>query len=204
MVKQQIETRGVTDRQVLAAMGKVPRHKFVPREQRSLAYGDFPLPLGEGQTISQPYMVAAMTELLRLKADDKVLEIGTGSGYQCAILAEIAKFVVSIERIGLLADRASNTLQELGYQNVKIVVGDGTQGYPPEAPYDAILVTAGAPLVPEPLLEQLNIGGTIVIPVGDRFSQILYVQRKIKDNQYELIKSTPCRFVDLIGKDGWE
>ena len=203
MVDSQIAIRGVMDPRVLAAMRKVPRHLFVPSHLWEQAYGDYPLPIGQDQTISQPYIVALMTELLELKATDRVLEIGTGSGYQAAILAELAAAVYTIDRLNSLADHAKRILDSLGYGNVKIRVGDGTLGWPEKAPFDAIIVTAGAPQVPRPLTEQLALGGRLVIPVGDTWSQTLTCIRKTKDGlKFEYHGG--CRFVRLIGEYGWE
>ena len=178
MVDQQIKARGVVDPRVLAAMRKVPRHLFIPPHLWDQAYNDYPLPIGEDQTISQPYIVALMTELLEIRETDRVLEIGTGSGYQAAILAELAAAVLSIDRVGGLAEQARQVLDSLGYTNVRIRVGDGTLGWPEEMPFDAIIVTAGAPKVPRPLTEQLALGGRLVIPVGDIWSQTLTCVRK--------------------------
>lgn len=202
MVDQQIRARGVVDPRVLAAMRKVPRHLFIPQFLWDQAYNDYPLPIGEDQTISQPYIVALMTELLEIKETDRVLEIGTGSGYQAAILAELAAAVFSIDRVGGLADQARLVLDSLGYTNVKIRVGDGTLGWPEEMPFDAIIVTAGAPKVPRPLTEQLALGGRLVIPVGDIWSQTLTCVRKTESGlKFEYHGG--CRFVRLIGKYGW-
>ncbi len=203
MVETQIRRRGVADARVLAAMGKVPRHRFVPRHLWEQAYGDYPLPIGEDQTISQPYIVALMTEALELKGREKVLELGTGSGYQAAVLAEIADRVYTIERLPSLARSAEQVLNALGYQNVQVRVADGTLGWPEEAPFDAILVTAGSPQVPAPLVEQLAMGGRLVIPVGDRYSQTLTKVRRLPEGlKQEYLGG--CRFVKLIGKHGWE
>jgi len=202
MVEHQIQARGVKDPLVLAAMRKVPRHLFVPKEYEESAYDDRPLPIGHGQTISQPYMVASMTEALKLEGGEKVLEVGAGSGYQAAILAEIADRVVSIERVADLASKAASILENLGYSNVKVVVGDGTKGYEPDAPYDAIIVTAGAPEVPPPLVEQLNDGGRLVIPVGNSFQQTLKKVTK-RGNKTKVEDLEPCVFVPLIGEYGW-
>ena len=203
MVDTQIEVRGVTDPRVLAAMRRVPRHRFVPQSQWEQAYNDYPLPIGEDQTISQPYIVALMTEALELKETDRVLEIGTGSGYQAAVLAEMAAAVYSIDRLASLAEKAQKVLAELGYNNFHVKVGDGTLGWPKEAPFDAILVTAGAPKVPRPLVEQLALEGRLVIPVGDRFSQTLTRVRKTKEGvKYDYLGG--CRFVRLIGEYGWK
>jgi protein-L-isoaspartate(D-aspartate) O-methyltransferase len=202
MVDTQIEARGVTSPRVLAAMRRVPRHRFVPQGLWDQAYNDYPLPIGEDQTISQPYIVALMTEALELKEGDRVLEIGTGSGYQAAVLAELASAVYTIDRLGSLTEKAQKVLAALGYHNLHVRVGDGTLGWPEEAPFDAILVTAGAPQVPRPLVEQLALGGRLVIPVGDRFSQTLTRVRKVKDGvKYDYLGG--CRFVRLIGQYGW-
>ncbi len=203
---EDIRHMGVTDARVLSAMARVPRHRFVPEAQVAFAYADGPLPIGDGQTISQPYMVAAMTEALRLKGTERVLEVGTGSGYQCAVLAELAREVVTVERIAELSERAGAVLADLGYTNVIRVVGDGTLGAPPNAPYDAILVTAGAPAAPEPLLAQLADGGRLVIPEGGRGIQTLvrYTVRYTREGRN--LRTEPlmqCMFVPLIGSHGW-
>jgi len=203
MVENQLRKRGISDERVLHAMKKVPRHRFVPRECLVSAYADNPLAIGEGQTVSQPYMVALMTQCLELNGHEKVLEIGTGSGYQSAILMELAKSVYSIERITGLAEKAKNTLLELGYNQFEIKVADGTKGWPEEAPFDAIIVTAGAPDIPETLVSQLSEGGRLVIPVGSRFSQELYVCVK-KTGKCIKEKNTLCVFVPLIGEYGWD
>jgi protein-L-isoaspartate(D-aspartate) O-methyltransferase len=203
MVTRQIQARGVRDRRVLEAMAKVPRHLFVSESQLASAYGDFPLPIGESQTISQPYMVATMTEQLGLTGDERVLEIGTGSGYQAAVLAELAQEVISIERIESLAETAGSRLAELGYDNVRVIVGDGTLGWPDGAPYQGIMVTAGAPSAPTPLLQQLDAGGRLVVPVGERHTQILEIHTRQEKDKYKVRRETACRFVDLIGKHGW-
>ena len=203
MVTKQIEARGVSDFRVLEAMRKVPRHLFVGEALQDQAYGDFPLPIGEGQTISQPYIVAEMTEALELTQDDRVLEIGTGSGYQTAILAEIAFRVYTIERVRPLFIRARKLLDELGYHNVVARCSDGTLGWQDESPFDAIIVTAGAPGIPEKLVGQLSIGGRLVIPVGDRFSQTLFQIRRDEDGVHKRDLGG-CRFVKLIGENGWK
>ena len=203
MVESQIRVRGVGDERVLAALHKVPRHLFVPPELQRFAYGDEPLPIGEGQTISQPYIVAYMTAALDLKGSEKVLEVGTGSGYQLAILLEIAKEAYSIERIGSLAAKAEDTLRRLGYGNFKIKVGDGTLGWEEHSPYDAIIVTAGAPAVPTSLLRQLKDGGRLIVPVGGAFGQTLMVLEK-KGQRVEAQSVCGCVFVPLVGKEGWE
>jgi len=203
MVKTQLIPRGIKNERVLNAMKKVPRHLFIDESIQYMAYDDMALSIGEGQTISQPYMVAVMTELLELKGSEKVLEIGTGSGYQAAILAEIAKEVYTIERIALLANRVEERSHSLGYNNIHIKVGDGTLGWAEEAPFDRIIVTAGTPRIPNPLIEQLSEGGIIIVPVGDRFSQQLLKVRKSKGKLLEDYH-TPCVFVPLIGEHGWK
>jgi protein-L-isoaspartate(D-aspartate) O-methyltransferase len=202
MVQEQLVARGIRDPRVLQAMGKVPRHVFVESALASRAYDDGPLPIGDKQSISQPYMVALMTEALELKGDDKVLEIGTGSGYQTAILAELARNVFSIEKIRGLATRARATLDELNCYNVAIHVGDGTLGWAEQAPFDAILVTAASPTLPQPLLEQLTPDGRLVIPLGDEYSQVLKrIRRTASGLEEEQLGE--CRFVKLWGKYGW-
>lgn len=203
MVETQLIPRGIRDENVLAAMRKVPRHLFVPEHIRHNAYADMAMSIGEGQTISQPYMVAVMTELLELKSQDKVLEIGTGSGYQAAILAEIAKDVYTIERIFELAERARNILADIGYNNVHVIVGDGTKGLESEAPFDKIIITAASPEIPKPLIEQLKEEGIIVAPVGGRFSQVLIKGKKKRGILLEE-HHVPCVFVPLVGEYGWK
>jgi protein-L-isoaspartate(D-aspartate) O-methyltransferase len=203
MVAVQLRMRGIRDAGVLDAMLKIPREEFVPEELRFRAYDDSPVGIGEGQTISQPYMVAIMTAVLKLKKTDRVLEIGTGSGYQAAVLAECAREVITIERIPSLQYHAKEVLSKLGYKNIIFAVADGTLGYPALAPYDGIIVTAGAPRVPEPLKEQLADGGRLVIPVGDRtFQQCLLVVKR--DKEFDEQNLTGCMFVPLIGKEGWQ
>jgi protein-L-isoaspartate(D-aspartate) O-methyltransferase len=203
MVDEQIAFRGVTDPRVLAVMGKVPRHEFMPEALRAQAYGDHAMPIGEGQTISQPYIVALMTELLELKGNERVLEIGTGSGYQAAVLAELCQKVFTIERVKTLADKARATLDRLGYKNVVMKVYDGTYGWKEMSPFDAIIVTAAAPDVPDTLAEQLKDGGRLVIPVGERYTQVLL--KVIKSPSGMVTKtSIPCVFVPLIGAKGWK
>ncbi|UCG81875.1 MAG: protein-L-isoaspartate(D-aspartate) O-methyltransferase [Desulfobacterales bacterium] len=203
MVSTQIEARGIHDQRVLEVMRKVPRHLFIGEALRDQAYGDFPLPIGEGQTISQPYIVAEMTQALELSKDDRVLEIGTGSGYQTAILAELAYRIYTIERVRELFVRARKLLDELGYHNVVARCSDGTLGWRDESPFEAIIVTAGAPEVPEKLLQQLTSGGRLIIPVGNRFSQTLLKIRKDEDGIHKTDLGG-CRFVKLIGEHGWE
>jgi len=203
MVEYQLQNRGIRDPRVLAAMEKVPRHRFLPDPDDPGAYGDYPLPIGSGQTISQPYMVALMTECLRLQGDEQVLEIGTGSGYQAAILAELSRDVYTVERFPGLAERARAALQELGYHNVEVIVGDGSQGYPEKAPYDCIMVTAAAPRIAKPWLDQLTQSGRLVLPLGDRWGQNLTVvtKRGEKINEETVCG---CVFVPLVGEHGWE
>ncbi len=203
MVQEQIASRGIKDSRVLAAMEKVPRHLFVPEEMQDRAYEDSPLPIGGEQTISQPYMVAWMTDLLHLKESDRVLEVGTGSGYQAAILCELAAHVYSIEKNPELAARAERMLRSQGYVNISIRVGDGTKGWPEEAPFDAVMVTAGAPSVPQPLLDQLDEGGRLVIPVGSKTMQMLTLITR-KDGKLQAKQEGSCVFVPLIGRFGWQ
>ena len=203
MVEEQIISRGIKDAKLIAAMKKIPRHLFVEEALQSQAYSDHPLPIGEKQTISQPYMVALMTEAMLLTGKEKVLEIGTGSGYQTAILAELSEKVFSVERIRSLAIGARKLLYELGYFNVEIKIFDGTFGWMEESPFDAIMVTAGSPNIPQPLIDQLSIGGRLVIPVGDALVQDLFRVTKTEEG----VKKEDlggCRFVKLIGKYGWE
>ena len=202
MVRTQIEQRGIRDKLVLHAMRRVPRHAFIPERLRRQAYDDTPLSIGRGQTISQPYMVALMTDRLELAGTEHVLEIGTGSGYQTAILAELAADVVSVERVASLAERARKTLDEQGCENVRVEVGDGTLGWPDGAPYDRILVTAGAPEVPPSLKAQLAENGRLVIPVGQRYSQTLTVVTRHGD-RFDEQADCACTFVRLIGQEGW-
>ena len=202
MVEEQLISRGISDRRVLDAFLKVERHKFMAQELWMSAYADHPLPIGDGQTISQPYMVALMSECLELKGQERVLEIGTGSGFQTAILAELAKEVYSVERFSGLAQSAEDKLNEFGYTNIKIKVGDGTLGWEELSPFDRIIVTAGAPKIPLPLEEQLAEAGKLVIPLGESFSQMLTVVEK-KNGLLEEKPVSSCVFVPLIGKFGW-
>ena len=197
MVEQQLKPRGIKDDRVLAAMARVPREEFVPADERGDAYEDGPLPIGLDQTISQPYIVAFMTEQLRLRPSDRLLEIGTGSGYQAAVLAELVADVYTIEIVEPLAKTAGATLQRLGYKNVHLRVGDGYQGWPEEAPFDAIIVTCAPDKVPEPLVDQLKDGGRMVIPVGERFAQQLYLLEK-KNGQLKESATLPVRFVPMV------
>ena len=203
MLREQLVPRGIEDERVLVTFRTVRREVFVPAELKEDAYGDFPLSIGEGQTISQPYMVALMTQCLELKGNEKVLEIGTGSGYQTAILAELSKQVYSIERIQTLAKRAKEILEKLNYTNIKILVGDGTLGWEEFSPYDRILVTAAAAEIPPSLMDQLEEKGIMVIPVGGIYSQELKVIRKEKGRP-KLKTVERCIFVPLIGKYGWD
>jgi protein-L-isoaspartate(D-aspartate) O-methyltransferase len=203
MVDRQIKGRGVKDERVLEAMRTVPRHLFLPQADWPYAYRDSPVRIGSGQTISQPYIVALMTELLEVGMQHKVLDVGTGSGYQAAVLSVLASKVYSIERHAELAKTAQKNLLELGYDNVYVHVGDGTLGYPPAAPYDRIIVAASAPHVPDPLLDQLVEGGRLVIPVGSRFSQHLEVWDR-QGEKFKKSNSIPVVFVPLIGEAGWE
>ena len=196
-------SKEVRDKRVLEAMARIPRERFVPPHEQHLAYEDRPLPIGLGQTISQPFIVALMTQALELRGHEKVLEIGTGSGYQAAILAELARIVITIERLPALAETASKVLSSLGYTNIAIHMAGEVMGWPDEAPYDAIIVTAGAPRVPDELLAQLKMGGRMVIPVGTRYMQQLFkITRRKGGNKVENLGG--CCFVSLIGRDAWE
>jgi protein-L-isoaspartate(D-aspartate) O-methyltransferase len=203
MVQTQLIPRGITDKSVLEVMRGVPRHRFVLEDLVESAYCDYPLPIGEGQTISQPYMVALMTQYLELSGDEKILEIGTGSGYQAAILAELAGQIYTVERIEKLSRRAGEVSKALGYTNIQLKVGDGSEGWAEFSPYDGIIVTAGSPDTPGPLSEQLSEGGRLVIPVGGYYSQELVVMEK-KNGKLEKRKVCGCIFVPLVGRHGWE
>jgi len=203
MVQEQLVSRGIKDPQVLAAMAKVPRHLFVVEELQERAYDDNPLPIGEDQTISQPYMVALMVEALGLKGKERVLEIGTGSGYAAAVLAELCGQVFSMEMVEDLAIWARAVLASLGYRNVSVQVGDGTLGWEKHAPYDSVVISAGAPCIPRPLLEQLKLGGCMVLPMGEEFLQNLVRIRKQRGGLKEEYLEK-CRFVKLLGTYGWE
>jgi protein-L-isoaspartate(D-aspartate) O-methyltransferase len=203
MVETQIRRRHITDSRVLECLERVPRHEFVPAEFRNRAYEDGPLPIGEGQTISQPYIVAAMTAALRLQGSERVLEIGTGLGYQAAVLACLAREVVTVEFRAKLATEAAERLARLGYDNAHVHCGDGTLGLPEFAPYDAILVAAAAPSAPAPLLAQLAEGGRMVVPVGDVENQDLQMIERGRDT-FRTIMLEPCRFVPLLGAHGWK
>jgi len=198
-----LEKRGIKDRRVLDAIQKIPRHRFVPEHVRAQAYGDHALPIGSSQTISQPYIVARMSELLAVKPEHSILEIGSGSGYQTAILAHLARRVYSLERIADLAHQAIQRMRELGLDNVKVQTFDGTVGWSDVAPFDRIMVTAGSPQVPPPLLEQLRVGGRLLIPEGARNEQILVVYRKLRQGLRRTVHE-PVTFVPLIGRHGWD
>jgi len=202
MVEHQLRARGIGDERVLAAMGRVPRELFVPQEVRELAYEDGALPIGLGQTISQPYIVGAICQLLGLSGDERVLDVGTGSGYQAAVLAELAATVVTIERLPELAERARGALREAGLERVEVLVGDGSRGVPEHAPYDAIAVAAAAPEVPPALYEQLAPGGRLVLPRGSRLGQDLVLVARTAAGPVER-SSIPCRFVPLVGAEGF-
>lgn len=199
MVEEQLIPRGIKNPRVLEAFRNVERHKFVPQELISSAYADYPLAIGEGQTISQPYIVALMTESLELTGVEKVLEIGTGSGYQTAILAQLSKEVYSIERFESLEKKADATLKELGYSNIKLSIGDGTLGWPQEGPFDRIIITAASPRIPLPLAEQLEEGGKLIAPLGESFSQVLTLVKKT-GGKLESSEICSCVFVPLVGK----
>ena len=203
MVETQIVARGITDRRVIDAMLKLPRHLFVQVAMASQAYNDTSLPIGEKQTISQPYMVALMTEMLELTGAERVLEIGTGSGYQAALLSLLAKRVYTIERIPSLASVSRKLFDSLGLTNISMKIDDGSVGWSTEAPFEAIIVTAGAPDIPQALVDQLSSAGRLLVPVGDQITQQLALVRKSADGSFTVEKSTPCRFVKLIGSEGW-
>jgi len=202
MVEQQLQARGILDPHVLIAMGRIPREVFVPLEYRMHAYRDGPLPISDGQTISQPYIVALMTELLNLRPDDSALEIGTGSGYQYAVLQSITPHVHSVERISSLAEQAAINLRSAGCEAPMIHIGDGTLGWPEKAPFNAIIVTSGAPEIPEPLIRQLAEGGRLVVPRGTRSMQKLVRIERTGDT-FEMTEHCNCVFVPLIGDYGW-
>lgn len=203
MIRHQIKGRGIRDKRVLSALSSIPREKFVLEGEEDNAYLDCPLPIGMGQTISQPFMVALMTQCLSLKDTKTVLEVGTGSGYQAAILSKLAKLVYTIERFSALADRAEKIFKELEIKNVKVIIGDGSKGLEEYSPYDGIIVTAGAPKIPKSLVEQLNEKGRIVIPVGNSFSQDLLLGIKVK-GKFKIKNYGGCIFVPLVGKYGWQ
>ena len=203
MVQYQLMSRGIYDERVLKAMSEVPRHVFVPEVYRNAAYEDCPLPIGEGQTVSQPYMVAIMTQCLELKGEEKVLEIGTGSGYQSAVLSRLASHVYTIERHTVLALRAKNILKQEKYNNIDVVIGDGSLGLPDKAPFQGIIVTACAPHAPKCLLDQLDIDGRLVIPIGNPYNQILHQMIKTEKGikKRDILE---CAFVPLMGEEGWK
>ncbi len=203
MIERQLKARGISNEAVLQAMRRVPREQFVAPELREHAYEDRPLIIGCSQTISQPYIVASMLQALEMRYEDRVLELGTGSGYQTALLCEMVQSVVSIERHATLAQLAREHLASLGYKNFEIVVGDGTLGYPPRAPYDAIIVSAATPEIPQPLIEQLSVGGRMVLPVGSRELQDLILARKSQDGIFR-VRLDGCAFVPLIGQEGFQ
>jgi len=203
MIETQLIPRGIKDPRVIAAMRKVPRHLFLDEALWPEAYEDHPVPIGEKQTISQPFIVAIMTEALKLNGTEKILEIGTGSGYQAAVLAELAEQVYSIERLPSIAKRARRILDELKYANIVITIGDGTLGWKEHSPYDGIIVTAASPYPPKTLLEQLKVGGRLIIPIGDEFTQDLTLYIRDSDKDYSKESYGGCRFVKLIGEQGW-
>lgn len=201
MVERQIARRGIDSPRVLEVFRSVPRHLFVPQNKREFAYSDGPLPIGRGQTISQPYIVAYMTEALDLQGEERVLEIGTGSGYQAAILGELAAEVYTVERHQDLAKTASQRLQDMGYENIHVIQGDGTEGLPEHAPFQGVIVTAAAPEVPRPLLEQLDEGGRLIMPVGSRGGQVLKLYQR-REGDFSVKALSPVAFVPLIGEHG--
>ena len=203
LIEFELKPSGITEPAVLAALKKVKRHSFLPDTLRDRAYGNYPLPIGENQTISQPYIVGLMTQALEIRKTDRVLEIGTGSGYQAAILAELAEIVYSIERLDTLSTKARTNLYSQGYDNIYLIVGDGTLGLPEYAPYNKIIVTAAAPKATETLLSQLNNGGKMVVPVGNRSIQDLKLIEKALNGRIYRKSLGGCRFVPLIGKEGW-
>lgn len=202
MVQEQLLRRDIVDKRTIAAMSEVPRHHFVDDAMRGRAYGDHPLPIGAGQTISQPYIVASMTQALRLQGDEKVLEIGTGSGYQAAVLSRLCGQVYTVERINSLLAEARKRFDKLRYFNIRSKLDDGTLGWPEHGPYDAIMVTAGGPEIPDPLIQQLGDSGRLIIPVGDQHVQELQMVEK-KDGQVKILNLASVRFVDLVGEHGW-
>lgn len=203
MVENQLRQRGIRDERLLAAMSKVPRHEFVSPQNWTEAYADHPIPIPEQQTTSQPYMIAAMIQAAQIKAEDRVLEIGAGSGYQTALLAELASQVFAVERYASLSETARNTLERLGYRNVKVVTADGSLGLPSDAPFDAIIVSAAAPRIPQALIEQLAIGGRLVVPVGEPDQQAVHLVERQQDGTINVKTLEGCRFVPLIGEHGF-
>jgi protein-L-isoaspartate(D-aspartate) O-methyltransferase len=203
MVESQLRQRGIRDERLLAAMSKVPRHEFVSQQNWNEAYADHPIPIAEKQTTSQPYMIAAMVQAAEIKPGDRVLEIGAGSGYQTAVLAELASHVFAVERYASLTDTAQKTLERLGYRNAKIVTGDGSLGLPEAAPFDAIIVSAAAPSIPQALVDQLALGGRLLIPIGEADQQVLQLVQRNADGGTSVRTLEGCRFVPLIGKQGF-
>jgi protein-L-isoaspartate(D-aspartate) O-methyltransferase len=203
MVENQLRQRGIRDERLLAAMGRVPRHEFVGRQNWNEAYADHPIPIAEKQTTSQPYMIAAMVQAAQIKPEDRVLEIGAGSGYQTALLAELARQVFAVERYASLAETAQKILERLGYRNAKIVTGDGSMGLPEAAPFDAIIVSAAAPRIPQSLVDQLAVGGRLLIPTGDAEQQVLQLIQRNADGTTSVRALEGCRFVPLIGEQGF-
>jgi protein-L-isoaspartate(D-aspartate) O-methyltransferase len=203
MVESQLRQRGIRDERLLAAMSKVPRHEFVSQHNWNEAYADHPVPIAEKQTTSQPYMIAAMVQAAQIKPEDRVLEIGAGSGYQTALLAELASQVFAVERYASLAETAQKTLESLGYRNAKIVTGDGSLGLPEAAPFDAIIVSAAAPRIPPALRDQLAIGGRLLVPVGESEQQVLELVQRNADGTMSVRTLEGCRFVPLIGEQGF-
>jgi protein-L-isoaspartate(D-aspartate) O-methyltransferase len=203
MVETQLRQRGIRDERLLAAMSTVPRHEFVSQQNWNEAYADHPIPIAEKQTTSQPYMIAAMIQAAEIKPEDRVLEIGAGSGYQTALLAELASQVFAVERYASLAETAQKTLERLGYRNAKIVTGDGSLGLLEAAPFDAIIVSAAAPRVPPALVEQLTVGGRLIVPVGESEQQVVQLLQKNADGSTSVRTLEGCRFVPLIGEQGF-
>jgi protein-L-isoaspartate(D-aspartate) O-methyltransferase len=203
MVESQLRQRGIRDERLLAAMSKVPRHEFVSQQNWNEAYADHPIPIAEKQTTSQPYMIAAMVQAAEIKPGDRVLEIGAGSGYQTAVLAELASHVFAVERYASLTDTAQKTLERLGYRNAKIVTGDGSLGLPEAAPFDAIIVSAAAPSIPQALVDQLALGGRLLIPIGEAEQQVLQLVQRNADGGTSVRTLEGCRFVPLIGEQGF-
>ena len=203
MVERQLRQRGIRDERVLAAMSKVPRHEFVNPQNWPDAYADHPIPIAEQQTTSQPYMIAAMVQAAAIKPEDRVLEIGAGSGYQTALLAELASQVFAVERYASLTEAARATLERLGYRNIRVVTGDGSLGLPEAAPFDAIIVSAAAPRIPPALVEQLTVGGRLIIPVGESDQQVVQLVEKKADGSISIRILEGCRFVPLIGQQGF-
>jgi len=203
MVESQLRQRGIRDERLLAAMSKVPRHEFVSQQNWNEAYADHPIPIAEKQTTSQPYMIAAMIQAAEIKPEDRILEIGAGSGYQTALLAELASQVFAVERYASLAETAQKTLERLGYRNAKIVTGDGSLGLKEASPFDAIIVSAAAPRVPQALVEQLAVGGRLIVPVGESEQQVVQLLQKNADGSTSVRTLEGCRFVPLIGEQGF-